>query len=248
MKVLKPTDFNMDFSGFHSWNHVANRRWHLVPPAFLAQRWRWDLGLSQPQQCSRPTGAASLFLKDFVDFLEVQIQSYRWMKLMYLRFFVLVKFFLEMMRFFLFARLRRGKKEAGLSWVMRMVIRSSSNVTWIAVGRFSRAGSSTEPVVKLAGSWCLLCSSRQRFSETWVIWGSVSGDRTMGRCRGFLPTLSRPALVGRPVVKLRWPKAWRKRKLKNIHSPMDFCPTQHEGQHLLAALRLLATCVGSWPS
>lgn len=85
MKVLQPNDFMkffINFSGFHSWNHVANRRWHLVPPAFLAQRWRWDLGLSQPQQCSRPIGAASLFLKDFVDFLEVQIQSYRWMKLM----------------------------------------------------------------------------------------------------------------------------------------------------------------------
>lgn len=82
MKVLKPNDFNINFSEFHSWNHVANRRWHLVPPAFLAQRWRWDLGLSQPQQCSRPIGAASLFLKDLVDFLEIQIQSYRWMKLM----------------------------------------------------------------------------------------------------------------------------------------------------------------------
>ena len=104
------------------------------------------------------------------------------------------------------------KKKAGLSWVMRMVIRSSSNVTWIAVGRFSRAGSSTEPVANLAGSWCLLCSSRQRCPETWVIWGSVSGDRTMGRCGGFLPTLSRPALVGRPWVKLQWPKVWRKRK------------------------------------
>ncbi len=44
----------------------------------------------------------------------------------------------------------------------------------------------------------------------------------MGRCGGFLPTLPRPALVGRPLVKL-WPKAWRRRKY-SIHSPMNFYP------------------------